>query len=144
MLQGGNIYRIISDQLGSVRLVVNITDSSDVLFAANYSAFGIQEVLVGVSEVVPFGFAGGMFDEATGLVRFGARDYDPVVGRWTAKDPVRFEGRQTNLYLYARGDPMNRLDPTGLYGTNDCSYYAERCEENGGSYYCEDGICQWV
>jgi len=62
----------VSDQLGSVRLIVNIADSSDVLFAANYSAFGTQEVLVGVSEVVPFGFAGGMLDAATGLVRFGA------------------------------------------------------------------------
>ncbi|MBK9066626.1 MAG: RHS repeat-associated core domain-containing protein [Gemmatimonadetes bacterium] len=40
----------------------------------------------------PFGFAGGMADSATGLVRFGARDYDPAVGRWTAKDPVGFEG----------------------------------------------------
>jgi RHS repeat-associated protein len=114
MLQGGNIYRIVSDQLGSVRLVVNIDDSSDVLFAANYSAFGILEVLVGVSDVVPFGFAGGVFDEATGLVRFGARDYDPGVGRWTAKDPIGFEGGDSDLYAYVGNNPANRTDPTGL------------------------------
>jgi len=34
----------------------------------------------------PFGFAGGLHDRDTGLVRFGARDYDPETGRWTAKD----------------------------------------------------------
>ncbi len=29
----------------------------------------------------PFGFAGGLYDRDTGLVRFGARDYDPETGR---------------------------------------------------------------
>jgi RHS repeat-associated protein len=45
-------------------------------------------VLDGDVEATPF-FAGGMFDAEIGLPRFGARDYDPVVGRWTAKDPKR-------------------------------------------------------
>jgi len=35
----------------------------------------------------PFGFAGGIYDPDTGLVRFGARGYDAETGRWTAKDP---------------------------------------------------------
>ena len=45
-----------------------------------------------------FGFAGGLYDPDTGLTRFGARDYDPVVGRWTIKDPIRFEGGDANIY----------------------------------------------
>jgi RHS repeat-associated protein len=61
----------------------------------------------------PFGFAGGIYDADTGLVRFGARDYDGVTGRWTAKDPLLFGGGQTNLYVYVNGDPVNRIDPTG-------------------------------
>ena len=61
----------------------------------------------------PFGFAGGLYDLDTGLVRFGARDYDAEVGRWTAKDPLLFDGGDTNLYAYALGDPVNRIDPTG-------------------------------
>ena len=48
----------------------------------------------------PFGFAGGLYDADTGLTRFGARDYDPVVGRWTSKDPARFSGGW-NLYAYS-------------------------------------------
>ena len=40
-----------------------------------------------------FGFAGGIYDPDTELVRFGARDYDPRVGRWTTKDPIRRIGR---------------------------------------------------
>jgi hypothetical protein len=50
------------------------------------------------------------------LVRFGARDYDPVTGRWTAKDPIGFDGDGANLYGYVLGDPVNALDSRGLAG----------------------------
>jgi len=62
----------------------------------------------------PFGFAGGLYDPLTGLVRFGARDYDAETGRWTAKDPIRFDGGDGNLYAYVGNDPVNRVDPSGL------------------------------
>ena len=61
----------------------------------------------------PFGFAGGLYDSATELVRFGARDYDPHVGRWLSKDPIGFAGENTNLYGYALQDPVNWVDPDG-------------------------------
>ena len=51
----------------------------------------------------------------TGLVRFGARDYDAEIGRWTAKDPIRFGGGDANLYGYVLKDPINFADPAGLY-----------------------------
>ncbi len=63
----------------------------------------------------PFGFAGGLYDHRTGLVRFGARDYDAVTGRWTCKDPIVFEGGDGNLYRYCGGDPVNFVDPEGLW-----------------------------
>ena len=62
----------------------------------------------------PFGWAGGVFDPATGLTKFGARDYDPVTGRWLERDPILFNGKQTNLYTYVGNDPVNRIDPSGL------------------------------
>jgi len=60
-------------------------------------------------------FARGLCDPDTGLVRFGAREYEPELGRWVSKDPIRFEGRQTNLYVYVGDDPVNRADPSGLF-----------------------------
>ena len=63
----------------------------------------------------PFGFAGGFYDPDTGLVRFGHRGYDPVTGRWTAKDPTLFGGGDTNLYAYVGGDPISFVDPLGLH-----------------------------
>ena len=78
----------------------------------DYDAFGnvIQDTSPGFQ---PFGFAGGLYDRDTGLVRFGARDYDAEVGRWTAKDPIGFAGEDANLYRYVAGDPINKLDPFG-------------------------------
>jgi len=48
------------------------------------------------------------------FVSFGARDYEPQTGRWTAKDPAGFAGGDANLYNYAQGDPVNLVDPDGL------------------------------
>jgi RHS repeat-associated protein len=60
----------------------------------------------------PFGFAGGLYDADVAVIHFGARDYDPRLGRWAAKDPSRFAGG-ANLYDYSHADPVNYADPTG-------------------------------
>lgn len=56
-----------------------------------------------------------MYDEQTKLVRFGARDYNPEIGRWIAKDPIFFAGNSSNLYGYAKIDPINYRDEDGLF-----------------------------
>lgn len=69
---------------------------------------------------IPFGFAGGLYDSETGLIRFGYRDYDPVIGRWTARDPIGFSGEDTNLYGYVFQDPVNFIDRSGLIAIGNC------------------------
>ena len=66
----------------------------------------------------------------------GHRWYVPEWGRYSQSDPIGLEGGQ-NLFLYAFANPLRIVDPLGLYGTNDCSYYDRRCRESGGRYYCE-------
>ena len=63
----------------------------------------------------PFGYAGGLYDVNTNLTRFGARDYNPQTGRWMTKDPIRFEGGDTNLYGYVLNDPVNFVDVDGEF-----------------------------
>jgi len=112
--RAGTTYRILTDHLGSLRLVVNVA-TGEVVQRIAYDAYGrvlVDEVAAGWEPVV-FGFAGGVYDRDTGLVRFGARDYDAEVGRWTAKDPIRFSGGDSNLYGYAGGEPVNWVDPDG-------------------------------
>ncbi len=94
MLKGGRTYRIVTDHLGSPRLVID-TGTGEIVQRLDYDEYG-KVILDTNPRFQPFGFAGGLYDPQTGLVRFGARDYDPEVGRWTAKDPI------------------NRIDPSGL------------------------------
>jgi len=61
----------------------------------------------------PWGYAGGLYDPLTGLVRFGARDYDAATGRWTAKDPAGFGAGLADSYSYVGGNPINWTDPSG-------------------------------
>ncbi|MFF3699171.1 RHS repeat-associated core domain-containing protein, partial [Streptomyces sp. NPDC002221] len=58
----------------------------------------------------PYRYAGTYLDP-TGLYKMGARSYDPNLARFTTTDP---SGQETNAYLYAEGDPINRIDPSGL------------------------------
>ncbi len=118
MLKGGQTYRIIADHLGSVRLVVNIATGA-VAQRMAYDEYGnvVEDTNPGFQ---PFGYAGGIYDRDTGLVRFGARDYDPISGRWTAKDPIRFRGGDGNLYGYVGSDPVGFIDPTGLRAYSHC------------------------
>ncbi|MER7663569.1 RHS repeat-associated core domain-containing protein, partial [Streptomyces sp. NPDC096193] len=51
------------------------------------------------------------YQDPTGLYHYAARYYDPNIGRFTQPDP---SGQEKNPYLYAEGDPVNRIDPTGL------------------------------
>jgi RHS repeat-associated protein len=106
----GQVYRILTDHLGSVRLVVRLSDGVIVQQLA-YDPWGDVEMDTKPG-FQPFGFAGGLYDPDTRLVRFGARDYDPAIGRWTAKDPSGFAGG-TSLYAYADNDPVNLVDLTG-------------------------------
>jgi RHS repeat-associated protein len=112
MIKGGVHYRIVTDQVGSVRLVINASTGA-IVQRIDYDTFGnvLNDSNPGFQ---PFGYAGGIHDPATGLVRFGARDYDAQIGRWTAKDPVEFGGNDGNLYRYVNNRPSDSRDPAGL------------------------------
>jgi len=105
MIKGGVTYRIISDHLGSVRLVVNASEGT-IAQRIDYDEFGniTQDTNPGFQ---PFAFAGGIYDQHTKLTRFGAKDYDAFTGRWTSKDPIGFAGGDVNLYGYVMNDSVN-------------------------------------
>lgn len=112
MIKAGVTYRIITDHLGSPRVVMN-SGTEAIVQQMDYDTFG--NVLADTNPgLQPFGFAGGLYDQDTKLVRFGTRDYDAEVGRWTTKDPIRFVGGDTNLFRYVLGDPVNRVDSRGM------------------------------
>jgi RHS repeat-associated protein len=112
MTKGGATYYLTYDQVGSLRVVAD--SSGNVVKRIDYDSFGNIIDDSAPLFAVPLGFAGGLHDRDTGLVRFGFRDYDPDVGRWLAKDPILFAGGDIDLYGYVLDDPINLVDPYGL------------------------------
>lgn len=108
MTTGGKSYYYLTDAIGSVIALADETGTK--VNTYSYSPRGVQRA--GTSEQVPqpYRFAGG-FQDPTGLYHYAARYYDPNIGRFTSPDP---SGQEKNPYLYAEGDPVNRIDPTGL------------------------------
>ena len=103
------------DGLGSTRALTdengNVTDTYD------YEAFGELIESEGESEN-SYRFAGEQFDETLGDYYLRQRFYDPSSGRFTRRDT--WQGDLANpislhKYLYVHADPVNGVDPTGLY-----------------------------
>ena len=113
VIKGSNTYKVVADHLGTPRLLIDRTTGA-VAQRLDFDEFG-QITSDSSPGFQTFGLAGGIYDADTGLVRFGARDYDPETGRWTAKDPIRFEGGDMNLFGYAHQDPVNNVDRTGKW-----------------------------
>lgn len=110
-IRNGATNHLVTDHLGSPRLVVD--PSGAVIKRVDYDAFGNVTLDTDPTIDLLFGFAGGMSDPDHELIRFGARDIMPSVGRWTGRDPMVFiaasEGRQ-----YASNEPVNQTDRLGL------------------------------
>ena len=112
MVKAGVTYRFVTDLQSSVRLVVNASTGA-IAQRIDYDAYGrvLSDSNPGFQ---PFGYAGGLYDSQTQLVKFGRRDYDAETGRWTVRDPLLFRGNDHNLYGYVQRNPMTFTDPNGL------------------------------
>ncbi|MFE5208951.1 RHS repeat-associated core domain-containing protein [Streptomyces sp. NPDC056600] len=110
MTTGGKSYYYLTDALGSV---VALTDDTGAkVNSYSYSPRGVTRAATTEQVPQPYRFAGG-YQDPTGLYHYAARYYDPNIGRFNSPDP---SGQEKNPYLYAEGDPVNRIDPTGLLG----------------------------
>lgn len=119
MEKGGQTYRLVTDHLGSVRFVIDVATGKAVQ-RMDYDEFGniLSDSNPGFQ---PFGFAGGLYDHQTKLVRYGVRDFDATTGLWNQPDSIRFRGGQANLFSYVDNDPVNAIDPAGYQSSGSGS-----------------------
>jgi RHS repeat-associated protein len=137
----GSAEHVISDHIAFPLAVTD--DDGEVLWEAENRPFGEMEgVLAGTQSHDPrLRYPGqwvvdGVPVDTTEVFANGYRWYRAAWGRYSQSDPIGLEGGQ-HLFLYTFANPLRIVDPLGLYGTNDCSYYDRRCRESGGRYYCE-------
>jgi RHS repeat-associated protein len=109
--RGGKRYYVVTDAVGTPQLLLD--ENGVAVKELRYDTYGNLQSDSNPAFELLIGYAGGLEDRDTGLIRFGFRDYDPVAGRWTARDPILVESGQTNLYAYVNNNPIMFRDPCG-------------------------------
>ena len=106
-------YYHINDHLGNCRVVVN--EQGDVEHAYDYYPFGKVLRTGGGGNKEIFTFTGKELDEEGDLdwYYFGARFYDPEIGRWVTVDPLAEKYPSLSPYHYANNNPLRFIDPRG-------------------------------
>lgn len=81
------------------------------------------------------GFVGGTQDKSTGLTHLGAREYDPLIGRFLSVDPLMVvdDPRQHNGYQYGNNSPLTESDPTGM-ALPECQSAMYKCTNGSNPY----------
>jgi len=108
-------YFYLHDRLGSVRQVIDT--SGNVKNCYTYQPFGELFAMETTENVPnPFKFTGQYYDSEISEYYLRARQYDPHIGRFTSRDPIKGKYKEPltlHQYLYCLNDPMNMIDPSG-------------------------------
>ncbi|TIH13004.1 hypothetical protein D0S45_15890, partial [Marinifilum sp. JC120] len=121
MIRNGQVFLFATDQLGSVFTVADPSGNSvqEVL----YDSFGRRIQNSNPEHDPLLGFCGGLYDSDTGLIHFGYREYDPVIGRFISPDPMGYDGGDVDVYGYCLDDPINFVDRNGLFSNGLCGAF---------------------
>jgi len=108
----GAVYYYLNDHLGSAAVVIN--SSGTVRDKHKYQAFGGSD---GSSVVLgqAYRYTGKPLDEELDLdwYYYGARYYDPSIGRFLTVDPARAKYAYLGPYVYVANNPLKFFDPHG-------------------------------
>ena len=112
---GSSTNVFLTDALGSVITTISATAGSAAVQGNQaYGPYGNTRYQAGAMGTAK-GFT-GQYQDATGLDYYGARYYDPVVGRFVSADTVQGNGAGLDPYAYVGGNPETNNDPTGHCG----------------------------
>jgi RHS repeat-associated protein len=128
-LPGGNYQYYLKDHLGNTRLMVNtLGTGGTIVQQTDYYPFGMEIASYngGVDNRYRYNGKELQTDEINGKkldwYDYGARFYDPALGRWHSVDPKAELGRRWSSYTYCFNNPMRFIDPDGMWGDDHTGY----------------------
>jgi RHS repeat-associated protein len=124
-IQSAKTYYPHTDALGSVIALSGDNGKKEV--EVNYTAYGLP---IDAPANHRFLYTGREWLANIGLSEHRYRYYNPNNGRWPSTDPIRHKGG-VNLYAYVVNDPVNKIDPLGLYD----DWVDEFTERSEGGHY---------
>ena len=111
----GSVAQAITMPIAGEAVSSALPDVSVQVQSFSYTAFGEQ---MGSVKVSGFSYNAEAFDAATGMLNLRARQYEPALGRFSAKDFIKgnaFTPLSLNRYSYGINSPIIHTDPSGMW-----------------------------
>ena len=118
--QGSYSYEYnLSDHLGNVRMTFNkhpVENTLAIQQSDDYYAFGLRKnSKLGSNKYL---YNKKELQDELGQYDYGARFYDPVIGRFNTIDPLSETSRRYSPYVYGLNNPIRFIDPDGMEATD--------------------------
>lgn len=120
---GYKYYYYLGDNLGNTRITFDSSTGTP-LQKDDYMPFGMDITRSVSSPKTEYLYNRKELQEEIGQYDYGARLYDPIIGRWMSVDPLTEKMRKSSPYNYVLNNPMRFVDPDGMYPESILQYDA--------------------
>lgn len=122
MAPTASFYYHLTDHLGSTRMVFR-ANATSITVVENFHYYPFGQLMEGLGNptTTKYRYNGKEYNNEfnMNLYDYGARMYDPILGRWNGVDPLGEKYAGWSPYNYVLGNPISFIDPDGMRVAGD-------------------------